>query len=161
MKNVFDKRMLIWFFGLIGLALELVLVAINLDSLNVITFMLGIGLIPAIILFVASLIFGSFSDRTKLTKYVMSIMVALVFSAILITFCQIMLRPEIVERIIENSVSTGTTQVSMSTATAGDNIQSVLLYIAFSGLGCFIGTSIYKKRMHKNSTNNEKNNEYD
>lgn len=58
-------------------------------------------------------------------------------------------------------MTSDTTQVSMNTATAGDNIQSILLYVAFSGVGCFIGTSIYKKKMNKNVSNNPNINEYD
>lgn len=149
MKNLFDKKILIWFLGFFVLALELVFIAFNLINLNVFTYLLCIGFIPAIVLFVTSLIYSSFANKTKLTKYVMAIVVALIFSIILLTFCELLISEEIVNQIIKNSMTSDTTQVSMNTATAGDNIQSILLYIAFSGIGCFVGTLIYKKRTSK------------
>ncbi|NLE24262.1 MAG: hypothetical protein GX625_02805 [Clostridiaceae bacterium] len=161
MKKLFDKKILVWFLGLFVLALELVFITFNLTNLNVLTYLLCIGFIPAIILFVTSLIYSSFANKTKLTKYVLAIVAALVFSAILLTFCELMISTETVNQIIENSMTSDTTQVSMNTATAGDNIQSILLYVAFSGVGCFIGTSIYKKKMNKNVSNNPNINEYD
>ena len=162
MKKLFDKKILIWLLGFVVLVLELVFIALNLNNLNVLTYLLCIGFIPAIILFVTSLTYSSFANKTKLTKYVMAIIVALVFSTILLTFCDLLISEEIVDQIIKNSMTSDTTQVSMNTATAGDNVQSILLYIAFSGIGCFIGTSIYKKRMLKNTAQETNtSNEYD
>lgn len=161
MKNLFNKKILIWVVGLFVLALELIFVATNLTHLNVLTYLLCIGFIPAIILFVVSLIYSSFANNTKLTKYVLAIVAALVFSAVLLTFCEIMISNEVVNQIIKNSMTSDTTQVSMNTGTAGDNIQCILLYVAFSGIGCFIGTSIHKKKMNKNISTNENSNEYD
>ena len=132
-----------------------------MTNLNVLTYLLCIGFIPAIVLFATSLIYSSFANKTKLIKYVMAIVVALVFSTILLAFCELMISEEIVDQIIKNSMTSDTTQVSMNTATAGDNIQSILLYIACSGIGCFIGTSIYKKKMSKKVSNNTNINEYD
>lgn len=49
----------------------------------------------------------------------------------------------------------------MNTATAGDNIQSILLYVAFSGLGCYIGTLVYKKKNKSAIDEETKLSEYD
>lgn len=161
MKNLFDKKILIWFLGLFVLVFELIFIAFNLTNLNVLTYLLCIGFVPAIILFATSLIYSSFTNKTKLIKYVLAIVNALFFSAILLTFCELLISEEIIDQIIKNSMTSDTTQVSMNKATAGDNIQSILLYIAFSGIGCFIGTSINKKKTNKNVSNNANINEYD
>ena len=48
----------------------------------------------------------------------------------------------------------------MSTASAGDNIQSILLFVAFSGLGVFVGNRIRTSK-HKKDKNFCQKDEYD
>lgn len=162
MKKIIDKKMLVWLAGLIVLAIELVVVTINITSLNVLTYLLYIGFLPAIILFASSIVYSSKANTSKIWKYVLSIIIAIIFSAILIAYCKMNINEGIVEQIIRNSVTSDTKQVSMNTATVADNIQSILLYIAFSGIGCFIGTSVYKKKGKSILTRNKNNiSEYD
>lgn len=162
MKKIIEGKMMVWLAGLIVLAIELVVVTINITSLNVLTYLLCIGFLPAIILFTSSLVYSSKANTSKLCKYVLSIIIAVIFSAILLVYCKMNINEGIVEQIIRNSVTSDTTQVSMNKATAGDNIQSILLYIAFSGIGCFIGTSVYKKKAKSILTRNKNNmSEYD
>lgn len=161
MKKKFDRKILCWILGFISLAIELIVVRLNLTSLNVLTYLSAIGFFPAIILFVTSLIYSSQSRASKLGKYIASIVCAIVFSVVLLVYCDVFISKEIVDQIIQNSISSDTTQVSMNTATAGDNIQSILLYVAFSGLGCYIGTLVYKKKNKSVVDEETKLSEYD
>ena len=160
--KIFDKKMIIWLVGLITLVFEFVIVTINLTRLNILTYLLYIGFFPAFILFVTSLVYSFQANTSKLSKYILSVIVAVIFSAILLVYFGVYINEEIVERIIQNSMTFDTMQVSINTATVGDNIQMFLLYIAFSGIGCFIGNLVYKKRRKSiNSHNNNDTSEYD
>lgn len=140
-----DKSLLFLGAGLCILFLELLFVGTKLNSLNVLTYLLSVGLLPAIILFASSLLYSMNATTSKKFTYIAAIALALVFSVILLVFCSNMITDEVIDTIIANSITSDTTQVSMTTASAGDNIQSILLFVAFSGLGAFIGN----RRMSK------------
>lgn len=146
--------------GLCVLFLELFIVSTNLKALNVFTYLLSVGVLPAVILFITSLLYSLNAKTTKKIKYIVAIMIALVFSAILLVFCANMITTELIDLIISNSITSDTAQVSMSTASAGDNIQSILLFVAFSGFGAFIGNRIRTSK-HKKDKNFYQRDEYD
>ena len=89
----------------------------------------------------------------------MAIVLALVFSGIMLVYCSAIVTPELMETILANSMTSENTQVSMTTATAGDNIQSVLMYTAFAGLGALVGNRIRRKKTPAPVA--ESQNEYD
>ena len=100
------------------------------------------------------------AKTTKKIKYIVAVMLAFVFSVIMLVFCANMITTELIDIIISNSITADTTQVSMSTASAGDNIQSILLFVAFSGLGVFVGNRIRTSK-HKKDKNFCQKDEYD
>lgn len=155
-----EKGLLYLGVGLCALFLELFVVSINLNALNVFTYLLSVGLLPAIILFVTSLLYSLNAKTTKKIKYIVAVMLAFVFSVIMLVFCANMITTELIDIIISNSITADTTQVSMSTASAGDNIQSILLFVAFSGLGVFVGNRIRTSK-HKKDKNFCQKDEYD
>ena len=105
-----------------------------------------IGIIPAILLLGGALLFGLKSDATKAFKYVVSLVFAVVFSVIVLGYCTLFVDEELITTIVQNTISDDSILVSVNMASAGDNIQSILLFIAFSGIGCFIGTHIHGKK---------------
>lgn len=132
--------------GLLALAAELLIVNGRLQQLNILTYLLTIGIIPAAILFVSMLLHTAPGKAKPAHAYLLAVGMALVFSAVMLVYCGNAITPELVETILANSVTSETTQVSMTAASAGDNIQSVLIFMAFAGLGAFIGNRIGRKK---------------
>ena len=133
--------------GVLALAAELLIVNGRLEQLNILTYLLAIGIIPAAILFVSMLLYGAVSKGKAVTAYVLAIGMALVFSGVMLLYCGSAITPELVDTILANSVTSETTQVSMTAASAGDNIQSVLIFAAFAGMGAFLGSRIGRKKV--------------
>lgn len=146
MKKHMDKSFLFLGAGILVLLVELLIVNGNLPQLNVLSYLLCIGIIPAVILCVSSLLYSATAKSSVTLSYALAIIMALVFSGIMLLYCSAAITPELVDTILANSVSAENTQVSMTAASAGDNIQSVLIFVAFSGAGAFIGNRIRKKR---------------
>ncbi len=161
MKEAFNKNSLIWVVGVAALAIELIIANIHLSELTVFTYLLVIGIIPAILLLGGALLFGLKSDATKAFKYVVSLALAVVFSVIVLGYCTLFVDEELITTIVQNTVSDDGILVSVNMASAGDNIQSILLYIAFSGIGCFIGTHMHKKKNKARTIEESNANEYD
>lgn len=151
MKKIFDKGIIFHVAGTLILAAMLLIISGLLDRLNILTYLLVIGIIPAVILFICSLLHSSTTRASGLSTYVTALVVALLFAGIMLAYCGTMFSSELVDSILANSVTSDTTQVSMSTASAGDNIQSILLFVAFSAAGAFIGNRIRRKKTAKTS----------
>lgn len=132
--------------GVLALAVELLVVNGRLQQLNILSYLLAIGIIPALILFVSMLLHGAVGKGKPAFAYGLAIAMALVFSGVMLIYCSNAITPELVDTILANSVTSENTQVSMTEATAGDNIQSVLIFMAFAGMGAFIGNRIGRKK---------------
>lgn len=146
MKKIMDKGFIFLGVGLAAMLVELLILNGCLGSLNVLTYLLAIGIIPAVILCVSTLLFSANTKIPAKFTYVAALVMALVFAGIMLLYCSAVITPELVNTILTNSITSDTTQVSMTTASAGDNIQSVLIFVAFSGVGAFIGNRIRKKK---------------
>ncbi|MFQ7574940.1 MAG: hypothetical protein ACLRLD_05980 [Lachnospira sp.] len=146
MKKISDKNL--WFIiaGLVFILLELLIVNNFLEQLNVFTYLLAVGFLPAVILFFSSFLYSCYSSVDKKIKYVLAIMLALIFSVIMLVYCGSVINSEIIDIIVKNSMTSDMVTVSMNPASAGDNIQSVLLFVAFSGVGAILGNKINRKR---------------
>ena len=159
MKKYMDKGLIFLGAGLLAMLLELLILHQNLNQLNILTYLLAIGIIPAVILFVSVLLYSANTKAAPVLTYARAIAMALIFSVIMLVYCGNAITPELVETILANSITSDTTQVSMTEASAGDNIQSVLIFVAFSGIGAFIGNRIRKKKAPAPATSIE--DEYD
>lgn len=152
MKKLDWKKMSIWFAALLILAADLIAVSLNLHNLNILIYLLAIGFGPAVVLFIASLLYASGADTADLPKYIVAVSAALLFAVIMMIYSKAAISEEIVREIIQHSTTSDTTQVSMKAAGAGDNIQSILLFVACSGIGCFIGSKIKPKKPQQASS---------
>ncbi len=146
MKKFFDKSF--WFLGAGVLALTVEILILNscLEQLNVLSYLLFIGIIPAVILCVCALLYSATAKTSVKASYVAAIVMALLFAGVMLLYCSAVATPELMDTILTNSMTSENVKVSMTTASAGDNIQSVLIFVAFSGVGAFIGNRIRKKR---------------
>lgn len=146
MKKFFDKGMIFLGGAVVLLLAELLALHLNLQELNVLTYLLTVGLLPAVILFAGMLGYSLSTKAPAKVTYVTAIVMTLLFSGIMLLYCGSAITPELVDTIIANSITDSTTQVSMTTASAGDNIQSILIFAAFAAAGTFIGNRIRKKK---------------
>lgn len=146
MKKWLDRSVVFHGIGVLLLLIELAVVSALLTQLNVLSYLLVIGILPAAVLFVCSLLHGTFAKTAPLGTYLAAVAVALLFAVVMLLYCGATVTPELMDTILTNSITSDTTQVSMTEASAGDNIQSVLIFVAFSGLGAFIGNHIRRKR---------------
>ena len=146
MKKFMNKSLIFLGVGVVVLLVELLILNSSLWQLNVLTYLLTVGIIPAIVLFVSLLLYGMTAKSSAKLTFVMAILLALVFSGIMLAYCSAVVTPELMDTILANSVTSENTQVSMTTATAGDNIQSILMYTAFAGLGAMVGNRIRRKK---------------
>ncbi len=146
MKKSLDKSLVFHGIGVLILLAELLIVNGFLAQLNIFTYLLVIGIIPAIVLFAGSLLHSMFTKASALFTYIAALVIALVFSGIMLIYCSATITPELIDTILNNTITSDTAQVSMTTASAGDNIQSILIFVAFSGIGAFVGNCIRNKK---------------
>ena len=146
MKKWLDRS--VWFHGVGVLLLltELTVVSTMLTRLNVLSYLLVIGIIPAAVLFMCSLLHGACAKTAPLSTYLAAVLAALLFAGVMLLYCGSAITPELMDTILTNSITSDTAQVSMTEASAGDNIQSILIFVAFSGVGAFLGNYIRRKR---------------
>lgn len=147
MKKFMDRGLVFVGAGVLALLAELLILDRNLSQLNIFTYLLAIGILPAVILLVSMLLYSATTGASSGVTYVVAIVMALICAAAMLVYCGNAITPELVDTILANSVTSENTQVSMTTASAGDNIQSVLIFAAFSGLGAFIGNRIRRKQI--------------
>lgn len=146
MKKFLDKSLIFLGAGVIALLVELLILNSSLQQLNVLTYLLTVGIIPAVMLFVSLLLYSITAKAPAKLTYVMAIVLALVFSGIMLAYCSAVVTPELMDTILANSITSENTQVSMTAASTGDNIQSILMYTAFAGLGALVGNRIRRKK---------------
>lgn len=141
--------MLIWVIGMMVLAADLFYVFVHLSKLNVISYLLSIGIFPAVVLLATSFLFSIFSAKTKKNKYFFAVAVAFVFAVLTLIFCSLVLNDAVIAQMISNSMFSEDVEVSVRLGNTGDTVQSFLLYIAFAGIGCFFGNVLRTKHNHK------------
>lgn len=147
MKKMINKNLFILVGGLFVLLLELIVVYTKLTSLNVLTYIFSVGLFPALILFIIFFVYSYKANVDKKESYILAITFAIIFAIIMLGFCGAVITPELVDKIVANSITSNTTQASMTTASTGDNVQSVLIFIASSGLGALLGNKLKLKKI--------------
>ncbi|MGI5889004.1 MAG: hypothetical protein ACOX6J_06500 [Oscillospiraceae bacterium] len=149
MKKVVDRKIIIWLAAFGVLAVDLITAGVCLERLNVLTYMLAIGLLPLLTLFICGILYGRSSDASKSGKYFVSVFAAVLFSIVLMIFCSNLITEDVIAKIIENSMTSQTMQVSMTEGTVLDNVISFIMLIASSVIGCLIGCSIRKRKEKK------------
>lgn len=150
MKEKFiEKAMLVWIIGFIALAADLAYMSVNLTKLNIVVYLLCIGVIPVLILFAVSFIYACISVNSKRTRYIIAVAAAIVFALIALLVCNSFISQEVIDQLINNSKVSGNMEVSVRMGNSGDTIQSFLVFIAFSGIGCFLGNTVRTKMLSK------------
>lgn len=151
MHKNFDSKLLFLLAAIAVIAIEITIVSIIVNSLNVLAYLFAVEIFPALALFFFSLLYGLFTASKRSFMFAAVFICAITSSIIMFLFCGAVITPEVVERMIANSETNGAI-VSINTASTGDNIQSVLLFVAFAGLGVLIGDRIKSKRKKVSTT---------
>lgn len=140
------KKAIIYLIGIIVELIWLAYVKINLDAMNIIQYMIYSIVIPALIVAVTSFIYALRSQDSARKNYAYSVVNSIIMATILIVFCLLFINEDVINLIMNNTVTSDHIQVSISQAKAGDNIQSYLIFIAIGGLGTLLGNRIGKKK---------------
>lgn len=140
------KKTIIYLIGIIVELIWLVYVKINLDTMNIIQYMIYSIVVPALIVAATSFIYALKSQESARKNYVYSVANSIIMATILTVFCLLFINEDAITVIMDNTVTSDNVQVSISQAKAGDNIQSYLIFIAIGGLGTLLGNKIGKKK---------------
>ncbi len=130
---------------IIGIALQTLLMiylSSILNSLTIITFMLFTILLPNIIIAISSLLFAIFTKVKRKVILSINVCYACISATISLIFCSIFVDNDLMNILIENTVVSDNMQVSITLATAGDNIQSYIIAVALAGISTLIADKI-------------------
>ncbi len=135
---------------LIGIVVEiiwLVYVKFSLNTIDILQYMLySIG-IPAVIVALTSFLYSLKSQNSTRKKYICSVINSVIMASVLMIFCMIFIDSDVMNTIMNNTITSENVQVSISFAKAGDNVQSYLIFIAIGGLGTLLGNKFGKKKV--------------
>ena len=132
----------------------LIYVKFNLESLDILKYMLYSIVIPALIVFITSFAY-SFLSGVIQKKYMYSVINSIIMATILTIFGLLFINAEIMNNIMLNTVTSNNVEVSISQAKASDNIQSYIIFIAVGGLGTLLGNKLSRKKGDKSKLQDE------
>ncbi|MBO6154650.1 MAG: hypothetical protein J6O60_04390 [Lachnospiraceae bacterium] len=135
---------------LIGIVVEiiwLVYVKFSLNTIDILQYMLySIG-IPVVIVALTSFLYSLKSHNSTRKKYICSVINSVIMASVLTIFCMLFINSDVINTIMNNTITSENVQVSISLAKAGDNVQSYLIFIAIGGLGTLLGNKFGKKKV--------------
>lgn len=135
---------------LIGIVVEIIwltYVKFSLNTIDILQYMLySIG-IPVVIVALTSFLYSLKSQNGTRKKYICSVINSVIMASVLTIFCTIFIDSDVINTIMNNTITSENVQVSISQAKAGDNVQSYLIFIAIGGLGTLLGNKFGKKKV--------------
>lgn len=146
------KRNIICVLTTIIIIIAYMLFAITqLNKLTVLSFMVVIIIIPLLLLMAGNIVTTIFSKTNFRITVLINIVGALISVMSVFIISHYLIDTSIIDTIINNTSVGENVSVSMSEATAGDNITSVLLYVATAYIASLITYKI-KRKLRKNSS---------
>ena len=150
MKKKNSKNILLWCISCAVFLLTSICIMINLEKLNILTYLLFVAFLPVLILGTTSFFYGFLSDINKSRKYGVVITMAVIYSVIGMMLNLHFVDFAVMNQIIENTkVSSESVSMSVQSGTTGDMIQSYFLNVAFSCIGCIFGNFIKTNKAKK------------
>lgn len=138
-------KIIIYLFGIIVEIIWLVYVKFNLNTIDILQYMLYSIVIPALIVALTSFVYSLKSRNSTKKKYIYSVINSTIMATILTVFCLVFIDIDVLNTIMNNTATSENVQVSISQAKAGDNVQSYLIFIAIGGIGTLLGNKFGKR----------------
>lgn len=116
---------------------------------SVLFFMGSVFLLPLLYIIVSSLIGSSVKELTLGQKLAVNIIGACLLTATVGIATQAFLSEEVVQAIMQHTqiASSGSVSLSVSEGGIGDTIQTVVVFLAISGVTTLIGNKISRRKM--------------
>mgnify|MGYP001396197507 CR=1 FL=1 len=134
--------------GLLQVALMLYLTSV-LKTFTIINFMVFTILLPNVIIAISAFLFGIGNKIKRKIMLTINICYAVMSVTLFMVFSNLFVDEKLISILIENTVVSNNMKVSVSPATAGDNIQSYIIAIAIAGIATMIADKINKKHLEK------------